>query len=221
VSVDQPLYMLAASYFLGGLLGLATITNPLSKIPLFASLAGELDEAAARREARRACVYALALLAACLFAGVAILETFGISYGALRIAGGLTVAIIGHRMLFGTAESLFTRPVAGHATSGIAFFPLAMPGIAGPGAIATVIGISTEIAELPSGVVRATAYVATVGSIFATCLLMFGVFRSARPVSRWLGSEGINVVGRLTGFLLVCVGVQFVGSGIRSFVAGA
>jgi len=212
--------MLAASYFLGGWLGLATITNPLSKIPLFVSLARDLDETASHREAARACVYALALLAACLFAGVAILETFGISYGALRVAGGLTVAVIGHRMLFGTAESLFPRPPAGSASTGIAFFPLAMPGIAGPGAIATVIGISTEIAELPSGIVRATAYAATVGSILATCLLMFGVFRSARPVSRWLGGEGINVVTRLTGFLLVCIGVQFVGSGIRSFVAG-
>ncbi|HEX5802284.1 MAG TPA: MarC family NAAT transporter [Azospira sp.] len=219
--MDQTLYKLAASFFLGGLVSLVTITNPLSKIPLFVSLAADLDEPAARREASRACGYALALLAACLFAGVAVLETFGISYGALRVAGGLTVAVIGYRMLFGTTEALFPRATASGAATGFAFFPLAMPGIAGPGAIATVIGISTEIAELPSGALRATAYGATVFSIVATCLLMFVIFRSARMVSRWLGGEGINVVTRLTGFLLVCIGVQFVGSGIRSFVAGA
>ena len=96
-----------------------------------------------------------------------------------------------------------------------------MPGIAGPGAIATVIGISTEIAELPSGGVRASAYTATVLSIVATCIVMLGIFLSARLVSRWLGSEGINVTSRLTGFLLVCIGVQFVASGVRSFLAGA
>lgn len=221
MSVEQTLYKLAASFFLGGLVSLATITNPLSKIPLFVSLAADLDEPAARREASRACLYSLALLAACLFAGVAVLETFGISYGALRVAGGLTVSVIGYRMLFGTTESLFPRSAGAGAATGFAFFPLAMPGIAGPGAIATVIGISTEIAELPSGALRATAYGATVFSIVATCLLMFVIFRSARMVSRWLGGEGINVVTRLTGFLLVCIGVQFVGSGIRSFVAGA
>lgn len=215
--MEQGLLKLAMSFFLGGFVSLATMTNPLSKIPLFFSLASGLDETHARDEARRACVYALSLLTGCLFLGVAVLETFGISYGALRVAGGLTVAVIGHRMLFGTVDA----PAPGMARStDIAFFPLAMPGIAGPGAIATVIGISTEIAELPSGGVRATAYVATVVSIFATCLLMFGVFRSARLASRWLGSAGINVVTRLTGFLLVCIGIQFIGSGIRSFIAG-
>ena len=219
--MEPSLFKLATSFFLGGLVSLATITNPLSKIPMFAALAADLDEAAARREARRACVYALVLLIAFLFAGVAVLETFGISYGALRVAGGLTVAVIGYRMLFGTTDALFPKPTTPGAATGFAFFPLAMPGIAGPGAIATVIGISTEIAELPSGALRATAYAATIFSILATCLLMFGIFRSARVVSRWLGGEGINVVTRLTGFLLVCIGVQFVGSGIRSFVAGA
>ena len=64
------------------------------------------------------------------------------------------------------------------------------------------------------------AYVATVASIAATCLLIWLVLRSARWVSRRLGSEGINVITRLTGFLLICIGVQFVASGVRSFVAG-
>lgn len=219
--MEPTLYKLALSFLLGGLVSLVTITNPLSKIPLFVSLAVDLDEAAARREASRACVYALALLAGCLFAGVAVLETFGISYGALRVAGGLTVAVIGYRMLFGTTEALFPRPTAGGAATGFAFFPLAMPGIAGPGAIATVIGVSTEIAELGSGAQRAVAYGATVASIAATCLLVWGVFRSVRWVSRCLGSEGINAITRLTGFLLICIGVQFVGSGVRSFMAGA
>jgi multiple antibiotic resistance protein len=59
-----------------------------------------------------------------------------------------------------------------------------------------------------------------VASIAITCLLIWLVLHSARWVSRHLGAEGLNVVARLTGFLLVCIGVQFVGSGIRSFMAG-
>jgi multiple antibiotic resistance protein len=208
---------LATSYFVGGLVSLATITNPVSKIPMFLAVAADLPAATARREARRACVYAFAILAGGLFAGVAVLDTFGISYGALRIAGGLTVAVLGYRMLFQHPER---QPASPPASRRIAFFPLALPGIAGPGAIATVIGISTEIAELAGQVRLATAYAATVASIALTCLLMWGVLRSAGWVSARLGEEGINAVTRLTGFLLVCIGVQFIGSGLRTFLAG-
>lgn len=214
--MEDSLNRLLVSFFLGGLVSLATITNPLSKIPVFLTLAADLAAPAASLEARRACFYGFLLLTVGLFAGVFILEAFGISFGALRIAGGLTVALIGYRMLFGTGDAAL---VGGGAS--FAFFPLAMPGIAGPGALATVIGISSEIAELSGGVQRLVAYSATVASIGATCLLIWLVLRSARWVSRHLGSEGINVVARLTGFLLVCIGVQFVGSGIRSFMAGA
>lgn len=213
--LDDSLNRLVLSFFLGSLISLATITNPLSKIPVFLTLAADLDAGAASLEARRACFYGFVLLTVGLFAGVFVLEAFGISFGALRIAGGLTVALIGYRMLFGSGDAAL---VAGNAS--FAFFPLAMPGIAGPGALATVIGISTEIAELAGGVRRLLAYAATVASIAVTCLFIWLVLRSARWVSRRLGGEGINVVARLTGFLLICIGVQFVGSGIRSFIAG-
>lgn len=213
--MDENLNRLLLSFFLGGTLSLITITNPLSKIPVFLTLSTELDSMAASREARRASFYGFLLLTVGLFAGVFILEAFGISFGALRIAGGLTVALIGYRMLFGSNDS----PLVG-GNGSFAFFPLAMPGIAGPGALATVIGISTEIAELSGNMRRLVAYSATVASIAATCLLIWMVLRSARWVSRRLGDEGINVVARLTGFLLICIGVQFVGSGIRTFIAG-
>ncbi len=214
--MDDSLNRLLLSFFLGGFVSLATITNPLSKIPVFLTLAADLDAAVASREARRACFYGFLLLAVGLFSGVFVLEAFGISFGALRIAGGLTVALIGYRMLFGTSDAALVG-----GSGSFAFFPLAMPGIAGPGALATVIGISSEIAELSGGLRRFTAYAATVAAIAVTCLLIWVVLRSARWVSRRLGAEGINVVARLTGFLLICIGVQFVGSGIRTFMAGA
>ena len=69
--MDPGLLKVATTFFLGGFVGLATITNPLSKIPLFLSLAAGMSEQRSRHEARRACVYALVLLSAFLFAGVA------------------------------------------------------------------------------------------------------------------------------------------------------
>ena len=87
-------------------------------------------------------------------------------------------------------------------------------------ALATVIGVSTELAELGDPLQQAVGYTASVLSIALTCLALCWVLYSARWVSRLLGDEGINVVTRLTGFLLICIGIQFIGSGVRSFIAG-
>jgi multiple antibiotic resistance protein len=204
-------------FFLGGLVSLITITNPVPKIPLFMTLAGDMGEAQRNEQARRACVYAFVILGVSLFAGVLILEGFGISQGALRIAGGLTVAILGYRMLFQSYESHLGR---NPGQTDFAFFPLALPGISGPGSIAVVIGISTEIAELKTLAEKTLAYSATVVSLLLTCMIMWATLRSARIVSRFLGEQGMEALSRLMGFLLVCVGIQFIGSGVRTFVAG-
>ena len=204
-------------FFLGGLVGLMSISNPLSKIPLFVSLTGEMSERERRDTARKACLYGFAILTFTLFFGVFILEAFGISYGALRIAGGLTVALLGYRMLFGYGYAGLT--VKG-GKGNIAVFPLALPAISGPGAIAVVIGISTEIAELQAGINQVVAYAATVTSILITCVSIWLTFRSARFLSRVMGPDAMEAIARIMGFLLVCIGVQFVGSGVRTFVAG-
>jgi multiple antibiotic resistance protein len=204
-------------YFLGGLVGLMSISNPLSKIPLFVSLTGDMpgDERAA--VARKACLYGFALLMFTLFFGVFILQAFGISFGALRIAGGLTVALLGYRMLFGYG---YVGLTAKGGERNIAVFPLALPAICGPGAIAVVIGISTEIAELKTAALKAVAYGATATSMLLTCVAMWLTFHSARFLSRVMGPDAMEAITRIMGFLLVCIGVQFVASGVRTFIAG-
>src|SRR5262245_7911551 len=114
------------AYFLGGLFSLLTITNPVSKIPLFLALASDMDREKRNSQALKACIYAVLILTVSVLAGVLILETFGISYGALRIAGGMTVLVVGYRMLF---QDLDTAALPDPAHRDIAFFPLAMPGI--------------------------------------------------------------------------------------------
>ncbi len=204
-------------FFLGGLVGLMSISNPLSKIPLFVSLTGEMSERERRVTARKACLYGFAILTFTLFFGVFILEAFGISYGALRIAGGLTVALLGYRMLFGYGYAGLT--VKG-GKGNIAVFPLALPAISGPGAIAVVIGISTEIAELKTAAFKAVAYGATVSSIVLTCIMIWLTLRSARFISKVTGPDAMEATTRLMGFLLVCIGVPFVAAGERTFIAG-
>jgi multiple antibiotic resistance protein len=205
-------------YLLGGLLALMSISNPLSKIPLFVSLTDDLSERARTAVAFKSCLYGFIVLTCTLFFGVFILEAFGISYGALRIAGGLTIALLGYRMLFGYG---YVGISSQGGQRNIAVFPLALPAISGPGAIAVVIGISTEIAELKTGVDKAIAYAATVTSILITCIAIWLTFHSARYISKVTGPDAMEAITRLMGFLLVCIGVQFVASGVRSFIAGS
>src|SRR5262245_5179529 len=204
-------------YLLGGLIALMSISNPLSKIPLFVSLTEEMTDEERALIARKASLYGFAMLTFTLFFGVFILEAFGISSGALRIAGGLTIALVGYRMLFG-------HGYVGVSSTGvrrnIAVFPLAFPAISGPGAIAVMIGISTEIAELKAAINQSIAYAATVASISITCVVIWLTYRWARAISMVMGPDAMEAVTRLMGFLLVCIGVQFVASGVRSFIAG-
>ncbi len=208
---------LLASFFFGSFFSLVTIINPPSAIPLFNALAAGLDDQGTERLARDASFYVFSILTVSLFAGGLILNVFGISYGALRIAGGLVVALLGHGMLFGRDERGTRQAVAARNT---AFFPLALPGLSGPGSIAVIIGISTEIREIAPLVETLLAWVATVAAIVCTSLLTWLVLHSARRISNRLGPNGIEVMTRLMGFLLVCIGVQFVASGIRTFISG-
>jgi multiple antibiotic resistance protein len=204
-------------FFLGGLVSLMSISNPLSKIPLFDSLTEDMPAQQRARVALRACFIGFVVLTAALFFGVFILVAFGISHGALRIAGGLIIALLGYRMLFGHGYVGLTST---GAKRNIAVFPLAMPAISGPGAIAVVIGISTEIAELDTAIFRTMAYAGTVASIFVNCFSIWLTFRWARAISRATGADAMEAITRLMGFLLVCIGVQFVASGVRSLIAG-
>lgn len=207
-------------YFLGALVSLLVITNPPSKIPLFVSLTQGMSPERQRQQANMAGVYAAAIMLVSLIGGNVLLAFFGISYGAMRIAGGLVVAVIGYQMLFG-GNSPNKAPIVRRDKDDYAFFPIAMPGIAGPGTIAVVIGFSTEIAELTDYVAMAVAFAWTTLAICATAGVSWFVMRYSDVITKRLGPSGTLVLGKLMGFLLICIGVQFVGSGIRTFMAGS
>ena len=207
-------------YFLGALVSLLVITNPPSKIPLFVSLTQGMSPERQRQQANMAGVYAAAIMLVSLIGGNVLLAFFGISYGAMRIAGGLVVAVIGYQMLFG-GNSPNKAPIVRRDKDDYAFFPIAMTGIAGPVMIAVVIGFSTEIAELTDYVAMAVAFAWTALAICATAGVSWFVMRYSDVITKRLGPSGTLVLGKLMGFLLICIGVQFVGSGIRTFMAGS
>lgn len=179
-----------------------------------------MSEERCRQQANWAGIYAAVIMLVSLVGGNVLLAFFGISYGAMRIAGGLVVAAIGYQMLFG-GTTPNKAPIVRRDKDDYAFFPMAMPGIAGPGTIAVVIGFSTEIAELADYVDIVIAFAWTAAAICCTALVNWSVMRYSDIITRRLGPSGTLVLGKLMGFLLICIGVQFVGSGIRTFMAGS
>lgn len=207
-------------YFFGALVSLIVITNPPTKIPLFVSLTVGMTREQRHQQANWAAIYSFLVMLVSLIAGNLLLTFFGISYSAMRIAGGLVVAMIGYQMLFG-GQSPNNAPMVRRNKEDYSFFPIAMPGIAGPGTIAVVIGFSTEIAEISTKTEMVSAFVMTALAIAVTSFIAWLTLRSSEYCSEHLGPSGMAVLGKLMGFILICIGVQFVGSGIKSFITSA
>ncbi len=207
-------------YFFGALVSLVVITNPPSKIPLFVSLTVGMTREQRHQQANWAAIYSFLVMMVSLMAGNLLLAFFGISYSAMRIAGGLVIALIGYQMLFG-GQTPNNAPMVRRNKEDYAFFPIAMPGIAGPGTIAVVIGFSTEIAEISTRTQMISAFLMTGLAIAATSFIAWLTLRSSEYCSDHLGPSGMAVLGKLMGFILICIGVQFVGSGIKSFITSA
>lgn len=207
-------------YFFGALVSLIVITNPPTKIPLFVSLTVGMTREQRHQQANWAAIYSFLVMLVSLIAGNLLLTFFGISYSAMRIAGGLVVAMIGYQMLFG-GQSPNNAPMVRRNKEDYSFFPIAMPGIAGPGTIAVVIGFSTEIAEISTKTEMVSAFVMTALAIAVTSFIAWLTLRSSEYCSEHLGPSGMAVLGKLMGFILICIGVQFVGSGIKSFITTA
>jgi len=210
---------LLAAFGAGSFLSLLSVVNPPSTLPMYLALSQGMDVRSRQRMARRACLYCFYILVVSLFIGGVVLQVFGVSYGALRVAGGIVVGILGHGLMYDKGPTRSADKQT-HPPANPTFFPLAMPGITGPGTIAVVIGISTEIREVAGWSGQLVAYAATVVAMFGVCLVEWLLLRSAPRVSDRLGPIGIEVMTRLSGFLLICVGVQFIASGVRTLVAG-
>ena len=180
-------------YFLAGLVSLLVITNPPSKIPLFISLTQGMDDEQRKSQAKWAAIYSAIIMFISLLAGNLLLAFFGISYGALRIAGGFMVAVIGYQMLFGQQNAPNKAPLVRRNREDYAFFPIAMPMIAGPGTMAVIIGFSTEIAEYPTWEDQvATFFMMTLAIIFAlwsvglSCAQLIFALGNLDPLARLL-----------------------------------
>ncbi|MGL5602660.1 MAG: MarC family NAAT transporter [Silvania sp.] len=206
-----------------GLVVLLPLANPLTTVALFLGLAGDMNREERNQQSLMASVYVFAIMMVAYYAGQLVMNTFGISIPGLRIAGGLIVAFIGFRMLFPApkahepADKNALEDQQDKQSPNIAFVPLAMPSTAGPGTIAMIISSASTVrtgSTFPDWVVMVAPPL-----IFALIgLILWGCLRSSGAIMRWVGKDGIEAISRLMGFLLVCMGVQFIINGVLEII---
>ena len=200
------------------LLALLPIVNPFSTAVLLLAISAQLTPAERNRQITRACLYMTGILIVFLVAGHLIMLAFGISIPGIRVAGGMVIGFLGFRMLFPDDEPLAPAGrIEAQQKEDISFTPLAMPSLAGPGAIAVVITMSSAIVGRHA-IDKIFAYAGVVVAILLTAVVSWLVLRLAEPLRRVLGVNGVNGLGRIMGFLLVCIGTQFAINGIRDLV---
>jgi len=199
---------------LASVLSLLPIANPLSTAALFLGLTKGESEKAKRDQARRACWYAFGILVVFFIAGRLIMSFFGISIPGLRIAGGVMVVRVALGMLSNQnpddpSEAMLKQS---KTKSDISFIPLAMPSISGPGAIATTIGLTSHVDHWLD-------YVSVIVGISALALICFYTLVSSSKILRWIGQSGLEAVTKIMGFLILCIGVQFIVNGVVGFLS--
>jgi len=203
-------------YLLEAFVTLFVTVDPLGLAPLFVGLTTGLGPADRRRVAYRATAIAALVLVFFALAGGRLLGLLGISFAAFRIAGGLLLFYTAFQMVYSQKEprdaSDAERAVTLDHISDIAAFPLAIPLLAGPGAISATI---LAAAKAPTSVAFGLFF-GVIAAVVGLCLV---VFLAAGPIDRRIGETGRVVIGRLLGLILAGLAVQYVADGVRAILA--
>lgn len=200
--------------FLATLGSLFSVVNPLGAVPMYLTLTNDYTAKERAGTARRTAAYFMLILVVFFFAGSVILEFFGISLNALRIAGGLIIVNSGYGLLNSKAERRrISHKIEEEAQQkeDISFTPMAMPMLSGPGSISLLIGLAAvddtwETQALIVGVVAVMA------------LLVLITLRFAPLLFRLLGRAGLSALSRIMGFLVMAIGIQMLIYGLVSLI---
>lgn len=193
--------------FTSAVLILLLVMDPIGNIPLFVSVLRQVKAARRTRVILRECAIAFAVLLVFVFFGAAILGILGLSDPSLTIAGGVILFLIALRMIFRRPEGIF-----GDTGSGEPFIvPLAIPSIAGPAAIATVMLLASRA---PQRLLEWCAAVSVAMLVTAALLV------SADRLAKLAGEQGLLAFERLMGLILTAIAVEMLLRGIETFVRG-
>lgn len=196
------------NYFFEILIGtfaaLIPIVNPFSTSSIFLSLTFFGTDKWRKKQALFATIYMFLILVGFLLFGGLIINFFGISLPGIRIAGGFLLSKMAFNMLYGNNDEIEHNKIN---KKDIAFFPLAMPSLAGPGAIALTISMGTFVKTNID-------YLAIISAIFILAILTYFTLRFATYSKKFLNDSKVEVISKIMGFIIFCIGVQFIINGI-------
>jgi multiple antibiotic resistance protein len=195
---------------LGTVVALLPLINPLASAPTFLAITEGDTHERRLHQLRMACIYTVGILVSFLIGGTFIMGFFGISIPGLRIAGGLLVAGIGSQMMMAPPRepgSADAEHAAARAKPDISFSPLAMPMMSGPGSIAVTIGFTSFARGWLD-------YTAIILGIVVVAIITYVTLRLSDRVVRVVGLNSMNALSKVMGFLILCIGIQFVVNGV-------
>jgi multiple antibiotic resistance protein len=208
---------MALNFLVSAFVTLLVVVDPIGLVPTFIGITDGLSQSLRREVALRAALIAGAILIGAALIGDWLLATLAISLSAFRIAGGLLLFSIATEMVFGVRmrrEGEVAEQAVEERARNIAAFPLAIPLMAGPGAITATVLLS---GRAEGRLLLLALLIAVVAMVALACFLSF-LF--AGRLGRVLGVTGNIVLSRLLGVLLAALAVQYVVDGIRAVLAG-
>ncbi|MFA3915385.1 MarC family protein [Ruegeria hyattellae] len=202
--------MIDMAFLIAAFTTLFVVIDPPAQTSIFLAITHEMDLQTKRRIAIRACITASLILILFAAFGEALLGFVGISMSAFRVAGGALLFLTAMDMLFERRTKRRENSAEEEEHPDPSIFPLAIPLIAGPGAIASIILLAGQ-----NPGIEGLAAVVAVMLVVMAILLVFNL--NSHLLGRLLGKTGLNVVTRLLGMLLAALAVQFILDGLRDF----
>ncbi len=210
--------MLGYNEYLQIAIGVFAILSPFSAIPIFLSLTAGQNIVERKKTAITASIATALTMIISVWLGETILNIFGISIPSFRVAGGILLLLMSINMINAQVSRQKNTPeeleeAIEQTDKGIAIVPLAIPLLAGPGSISTVILYSHQ----SSG----TIHLFIMSFIIAfVVFLIFLALRMAVPLSKTLGTTGINIISRIMGLILAAIAIEFITSGLLKLFPG-
>jgi multiple antibiotic resistance protein len=197
------------------------IVNPLGSAAIFANLVGEVEEPLQATLAQKITLYSAIILVVSMLWGVEVLSFFGIAIYAVQIGGGLIVTVTGWSLLNSNASRSRADGDDGDNILEHAFYPFTLPITVGPGSISVAITLGAHLMADRGGLAFASPRVLIPGilGVIVVCASIYICYRYARRAERLLGKTGTIVLMRMSSFILVCIGIQIVSTGVRSYLA--
>jgi multiple antibiotic resistance protein len=202
------------SLFLVSVSAVFFVVDPIGVVPIFLSMTTHDSSEKIRSMAFRACVVGGVLLTAFALFGGLIFKVFGVSLSAFRVAGGILLLITALDMLRAKTSATKVSPQEtkeGVEKDDIAIVPLAMPLLAGPGSIATVMVLMSKGRDVWSAV-------PVLASIVITFVASYFILRGATFIQRVLRESGVAILQRVMGLILAAIAVQFMADGLRDLL---